>query len=143
MIFRHSLLKPYQPFATQCVADVVEAVIGAAFLSGGSEAGLRVSKNIGIQLPLIDRWADFGRKALAPSPEFSSELKDGSLEMIEGRIGRKVKRPHILAQALVSIYLSPQAAPPSDPISHFRPIRPSLETSCLAMRGLSSLGTQF
>ncbi|KDQ07466.1 hypothetical protein BOTBODRAFT_180654 [Botryobasidium botryosum FD-172 SS1] len=85
----------------KCVADVVEAVIGAAYLSGGSEVALRVSKNLGIELPLIDRWADFGRKALAPSPEFSSEMKEGTLEYIEECIGgRKLRRPHILAQAL-------------------------------------------
>ena len=60
-----------------------------------------------IPVPHIDRWTDFARKTLAPPPDVSAELKPGTVEHIERTIGYPFKRPHLLAQALVtSAYLS-------------------------------------
>lgn len=53
------------------VADVVEAVLAAAFLSGSGgdgdgvaaahEAALRAARSVGIPVPNVARWADFAR----------------------------------------------------------------------------------
>ena len=85
----------------QCVADVAEALIGAACLTGGIEMALKISKSIGCYLPKVDRWSDFGRKALSPPPESTADLPQSSLLAVEKIVGWKFKRPHILAQALV------------------------------------------
>jgi endoribonuclease Dicer len=63
---------------------------------------LKVTKALNIPVPLIDRWADFGRKALAPPPEATAKLKQGSVQAVEGIIGHQFNHPHLLAQALVS-----------------------------------------
>ncbi|TDL29625.1 ribonuclease III [Rickenella mellea] len=90
----------------KAVADVAEAIIGAAYVSGGREGALRVTKAINIPVPHIDRWSDFGHKALAPPPEVTAKLKDGSVQAVEAIIGHNFQRPHLLAQALThaSIY---------------------------------------
>lgn len=83
------------------MADVAEAIIGAAYITRGREVALKVTKALNIPVPHIDRWADFGRKALAPPPEVSAKLSDGSIAAVEKIIGHKFERPHLLAQALV------------------------------------------
>lgn len=64
---------------------------------------LRVTKAMNIPVPHIDRWTDFARKTLAPPPDVSAELKVGTVEHIEKTIGHSFKRPHLLAQALVTV----------------------------------------
>jgi endoribonuclease Dicer len=85
----------------QAIADVVEAIIGAAYVTGGSETALNASKALRIAVPSIDQWSDFGRKALAPPPGVTTPLRPGTVEAIEEIMGHKFHRPHILAQALV------------------------------------------
>jgi hypothetical protein len=85
------------------VADVAEAIIGAAYITAGREVALRVTKAMNIPVPHIDRWTDFARKTLAPPPDVSAPLKPGTVEHIEEAIGHRFKRPHLLAQALVSL----------------------------------------
>lgn len=94
---RHSLT------ALQAVADVAEAIIGAAYISGGRDLALKVTKALNIPLPNVNRWSDFGRKALAPPPNVTSKLREGSLQAVEAIIGHKFSRPHLLAQALVRV----------------------------------------
>ncbi|TFY77295.1 hypothetical protein EWM64_g6716 [Hericium alpestre] len=84
----------------KAVADVAEAIIGAAYITGGRETALKASKALCIAVPRIDRWSDFGRRALAPPPEVTAKLRPGTVEAVERIIGHKFKRPHILAQAL-------------------------------------------
>lgn len=86
------------------MADVAEAIIGAAYVTGGRETALRVTKAINIPVPHVDRWTDFGRKALAPPPEATAKLKPGSIEAVEAIVGHKFEHPHLLAQALVSLF---------------------------------------
>ena len=88
---------------TKGVADVAEAIIGAAFQTGGRELGLKIVKSLHIPLPFIESWEDFALKAKAPPPHVTVALKDDVLETIETIIAAKFRRPHILAQALVSI----------------------------------------
>jgi endoribonuclease Dicer len=85
----------------QAIADVVEAIIGAAYVTGGSEAALNASKALRIAVPSVDQWSDFARKALAPPPDVTTRLRPGTVEAIEEIMGHKFHRPHILAQALV------------------------------------------
>ncbi|KAI5124869.1 hypothetical protein M0805_007301 [Coniferiporia weirii] len=84
----------------KAVADVAEAVIGAAYVTGGREVALKVTKALNVPVPHVDRWSDFGRKALAPPPEVTARLKTGSIEAVESIIGHKFNHPHLLAQAL-------------------------------------------
>jgi endoribonuclease Dicer len=85
------------------VADVAEAIIGAAYISGGREGALRASKALNIPIPHIDRWSDFGRKVLAPPPDVTAKLRQGSIDAVESIFGHKFNRPHLLAQALVRV----------------------------------------
>ncbi|KAF8268238.1 hypothetical protein EI94DRAFT_1661195 [Lactarius quietus] len=84
----------------KAIADVAEAIIGAAYITGGSETALNASKALRIAVPSIDQWSDFGRKALAPPPDVTTRLQPGTIEAIEGIMGHKFNRPHLLAQAL-------------------------------------------
>ena len=88
-------------YRLQAIADVVEAIIGAAYISGGSETALKASKALRIAVSSIDQWSDFARKALAPPPDVTTRLQPGTVEAIEEIMGHKFRRPHILAQALV------------------------------------------
>jgi len=80
---------------------VAESIIGAAYISGGREAALQVTKALTLPLSHIDRWSDFGRKVLTPPPNFTAKLRPGSIAAIESLIGHKFNRPHLLAQAMV------------------------------------------
>jgi endoribonuclease Dicer len=84
----------------KAIADVAEAIIGAAYITGGSETALDASKALRIAVPSIDQWSDFARKALAPPPDVTTRLRPGTIEAIEGFMGHKFNRPHLLAQAL-------------------------------------------
>jgi len=84
----------------KAIADVVEAIIGAAYVTGGSETALNASKALRIAVPSVDQWSDFARKALAPPPDVTTRLRPGTVEAIEEIMGHKFHRPHILAQAL-------------------------------------------
>jgi len=86
----------------QAVADVAEAILGAAYVSGGREVALKASKALCIAVPRVDRWSDFGKKALAPPPDVTAKLQPGAIRSIEGIVGHTFQRPHLLAQALVS-----------------------------------------
>ncbi|KAG2369893.1 hypothetical protein BDR07DRAFT_1447280 [Suillus spraguei] len=48
------------------IADVAEAIIGAAYLSGGRDIALRVIKALRLPVANVEQWEDFRRKALAP-----------------------------------------------------------------------------
>lgn len=85
----------------QVVADVAEAILGAAYLSGGGECALMAAKAMNIPFRNIEKWPDFGRKLLIPPATISAKLKPGALQAVETIIRHKFKHPHILAQALV------------------------------------------
>lgn len=76
--------------------------MGAAYVTGGREIALKVTKALNIPVPLVDKWSDFGRKALAPPPEATAKLRPGTIQSVEAIIGYRFSHPHLLAQALVS-----------------------------------------
>ncbi len=83
------------------MADVSEAIMGAAYLTGGRDLGLQVIKDLGVPLSAVSQWSDFARQAVLPSREVTVTLKPGSLQAVENITGYKFKKPHLLAQALV------------------------------------------
>lgn len=88
----------------QAIADVCEAIIGAAYQTGGIEVALQTIKDLSIPLPRVERWSDLVRLAVMPSPHITAPLKPGALEAVEGILGYKFKRPYLLAQALVCVH---------------------------------------
>ncbi|KAJ1970372.1 Dicer-like protein 1 [Dimargaris xerosporica] len=60
-------------YPNKMMADVVEACLGACYLTGGLECALRAAKQLAIPLPSIGQWSDFyvqyrAQLAEAPSP---------------------------------------------------------------------------
>ena len=115
------------------VADVVEAVLAAAFLSGSKggagggsdgdgvaaahEAALRAARSVGIPVPNVARWADFARLRAehaarveekgkgSTSASAGMPLARATAEQIEKVLGVSFARPELLGQALVSLYV--------------------------------------
>ena len=90
----------------QAIADVAEALIAAAYISGGREAALRVLKVLTMPLPGITTWSDFGARVAIPLPHRVAQLRPGSAEAVEDIIGHKFSQPHLLAQAMVCTFPS-------------------------------------
>ncbi|KAF5317594.1 hypothetical protein D9611_014873 [Ephemerocybe angulata] len=81
-------------------ADVAEAIIGAAYVSGGRECGLGAMKALTVPIPGINTWSDFGARVVIPYPHRVAQLREGSLPVLENIIGHKFQQPHLLAQAM-------------------------------------------
>ncbi|KAF7331986.1 hypothetical protein MKEN_00078900 [Mycena kentingensis (nom. inval.)] len=95
-----------QRLGDKVVADVAEAVLGAAYLTGGIEAALRAAKGLRLPLSRVERWSDLRADLLVPPPKISAALKPGALAAIETIIGCKFTHQHLLAQALTHSSLS-------------------------------------
>ncbi|KAJ7744529.1 hypothetical protein DFH07DRAFT_925095 [Mycena maculata] len=95
-----------QRLGDKVVADVAEAILGAAYLSGGSDTALMAAKAMDIPFPDVEKWSDFGRKLLIPPPIISAKLKAGALKAVEAIVNHKFKHPHLLAQALTHASVS-------------------------------------
>jgi endoribonuclease Dicer len=81
---------------------VVEAIIGAAYITNGDDGARQAAKALHIPIPSIDRWTDLAERALTPPRSFQNTLWSGTIEAVEAIAGIKVERPHFLVQALVS-----------------------------------------
>ncbi|KAG7097058.1 hypothetical protein E1B28_004446 [Marasmius oreades] len=87
----------------KAIADVVEAIIGAAYISGGPEVALRTAKALTLPIHGIEQWSDFGRIAdqnPLPVQPTSTWIPIHELEAI---VGHQFRRPHLLAQALTHV----------------------------------------
>ncbi|KAJ8501426.1 hypothetical protein ONZ51_g579 [Trametes cubensis] len=87
------------------VADVVEAILAAAFLSGGHEVALRAAKRLQIPLPNVAQWTDFARIAAEhPTAQHAHpsvvDLRLDTVEAVQTIVGAIFSRPALLAQAL-------------------------------------------
>ncbi|KAJ7591157.1 hypothetical protein C8J56DRAFT_1003709 [Mycena floridula] len=91
---------PRQWLGDKAIADVVESVIGAAFVTGGQERALSVTKSLNISLPNVAQFSDFGIKSATFAHKIAAELEPGSLAAVEDIIGYRFRRPQILAEAL-------------------------------------------
>ncbi|KAK2466145.1 hypothetical protein APHAL10511_001787 [Amanita phalloides] len=91
--------------ADKTIADVTEAVIGAAYLSGGLNTAFDAAKLLHIPLPMVSCWSDLQYKlsSLADSvPNASISSSQASMiKSAETLIGCKFERPHLLLQVLV------------------------------------------
>ncbi|KAK7061646.1 hypothetical protein R3P38DRAFT_2494335 [Favolaschia claudopus] len=81
-------------------ADVAEAILGAAYLSGGVDTALAAAKAMNIPFLCAEIWSDFSDRLLIPPSTISAKLKNGALEAVEVIIHHKFEHPHILSQAL-------------------------------------------
>ncbi|KAL4075936.1 hypothetical protein J3A83DRAFT_4088626 [Scleroderma citrinum] len=83
------------------IADVVEAIIGAAYLCGGQENALQVAKALQVPIPHAEQWDDLRRKAPLLSPNPAAPLRTGTVESVEAIIGHDFCHPHVLRSALI------------------------------------------
>ena len=87
----------------QALADVVEAILGAAYLSVGFPGVYIVTQSLAIPVLEYDATSEIGRKMLPElPPDGSYTLKPSAVQTLEGIIGHKFKKKYYLAQVLVS-----------------------------------------
>lgn len=96
--------KPVSYSWLQCIADIVEAIIGASLLSHGREEASWVAKRLLSPIPPNLTWTEIGRQAALIRPPVSIiPLSPRALIEVEGIVGRKFTQPLLLAQALVRV----------------------------------------
>lgn len=83
------------------VADVVEAIIGSACLSGDRDLALWVSKRLKVPLPKINHWHELRSQYTFPERRHAVQLSPQTIAGVEKIIGFKFKRVDVLAEALV------------------------------------------
>lgn len=84
------------------MADVVEAIIGAAFLTGGQDVALSTVKALGLQLPRVQQWLDFQQET-DHVPKGLIEVPQTSLAVVEAKLGCHFSSTQVLSQALVCL----------------------------------------
>jgi len=95
------------------LADAVEAILGAAYLSVGFPGVYIATQSFTIPVLEYDATLEIGRKMLPEPPaEVSHLLKSNIVQTLEGIIGHKFRRKYYLAQVLVS------GSAPSSPIRY-------------------------
>jgi endoribonuclease Dicer len=96
----------------QVIADVAEAILGAAYLSGGDATAQMALKALKLPLPYLERWVDMkARLYIASKTSNIAGLRPEHLKAVEDIVGCTVKHPHLLANALVC-HVSFACAPP-------------------------------
>lgn len=98
------------------LADIVEASLGAAFLSGGLESGLRCA--IAMQIPFddIETWSDFwptylaSRAKLPPRAEVAA-LRSVNMAKIQEICNYEFQNPLLVVEALTHASLPNSTAP--------------------------------
>ncbi|KAG8960065.1 hypothetical protein FRC03_007110 [Tulasnella sp. 419] len=90
----------------KCVADTVESIIGAAYLTGGKEAALSAALRMNIPLSPIFAWSDFAKHMDIQSESTQHKLSASVLESIEEIVGVRFSKPYVLAQALTHVSAS-------------------------------------
>ena len=87
---------------SQTLADVVEAVIGAACISVGFPGVYIATQSLAIPVIEYDATSEIGKKMLPEPPaEVSPLLKPSTIRALEDIIGHKFKWGYYLAQVLV------------------------------------------
>jgi len=87
----------------QTPADIVEAILGAAYLSVGFPGVYITTQSFAIPVLEYDATSEIGKKMLPEPPaEVSHLLKPNTVQTLEGIIGHKFRRKYYLAQVLVS-----------------------------------------
>jgi endoribonuclease Dicer len=99
--FRSSFLEAFSD-SVKTVADVVEAIIGAAYISGGRESALKAAKSLRIPFTEVEEWSDFDRRECTPQMGINRFLDTSAVAVIEDTTGHTFRKRHLLALALVS-----------------------------------------
>ena len=95
----------------------MEAIVAAAYLSGGHEAMVTVMNSLGIPILEHDRTSEIGHKALpSPLPQVMDLLPQTSVKQMEKIIGHNFEYPYYLVQALVDLFLLWCLAPFNGPL---------------------------
>ncbi|CAG8495182.1 4853_t:CDS:2 [Diversispora eburnea] len=92
--------KKVHDLADKTLADVVEAMLGAAYLSGQYEAALKCALAMEISLEGISEWKDFHLNNKNPPRINSKVLKKIDVEQIEEICGYTFKNKILMAEAL-------------------------------------------
>ncbi|KAG0026176.1 Dicer-like protein 1 [Podila clonocystis] len=92
--------------SNKTLADIVEALLGAAFRSGGPDVAFSAAKYLGIPFDEFGAWTDFHRV----HREMMNKIEDGNTERstgfcsqitkLEERIGYTFQHPHLVHQAM-------------------------------------------
>ena len=91
----------------QILADVVEGILGAAYVSAGLPGVYIAAQSLAIPVLEYDATSVIGKKVLPEPPmQVSHLLNPGAIQALEGIIGLRLEKPFYLAQALVSISAS-------------------------------------
>lgn len=80
------------------IADVSEAIIGAAFISGGKNLAIHAAQRLGISL---QDHTDVDYVSSAPFSHKVAPLNAETLNLVQGWVGRPLQRPELLREALV------------------------------------------
>ncbi|KXN83705.1 Dicer-like protein 1 [Leucoagaricus sp. SymC.cos] len=91
---------PLSPIANKTVADVVEAIMGAAYISGGRDAALKAAKFLTIPFTEIEEWSDLDRSDCVPL-NTGHRLDASAIIAIESIIGHAFMKQHLLSLAMV------------------------------------------
>lgn len=89
----------------QTVADVAEAIMGAAYISGGRDAALKATKALMIPFVGVEEWCDFERKVQIPRLNAGCEPEPSVVASIEEVIGHRFRKPSLLYLALVRYHI--------------------------------------
>jgi endoribonuclease Dicer len=89
-----------QLLGDKVLANVLEAIVAAAFLSNGREAGLTTSKALDLPLPNIYQWSDMNMELVCP---LLQHIPPASVEAIESLTNFKFNHPGWLSQAMTHI----------------------------------------
>jgi endoribonuclease Dicer len=92
----------------QTAADVVEALIGAAFMSGGVASAFRAAKALRIQIPYASTYQEIVRYWKEPPPPFHYPVRmKEAVDKVQHMIGYQFKHVTFLYQALASLRCLP------------------------------------
>ncbi|KAJ4482678.1 hypothetical protein C8R41DRAFT_922061 [Lentinula lateritia] len=95
--------QPVQRLGDKALADVVEAIMGAALLSGGTDVALKAAKALNLPLPGIEEWSDFGQRVEKVFEPVLVQIPSSTIKAVEAVIGCQFERPQFLVQALTHI----------------------------------------
>ncbi|KAJ7601032.1 hypothetical protein C8J56DRAFT_24327 [Mycena floridula] len=86
----------------KAIADVVESIIGAAFVTGGPDIAFNVTKALNVPIPNVAQWSDFDIKCAAFADDINTtRMEPESISVVQDIIGYRLKRPGLLSEALI------------------------------------------
>lgn len=106
----------YHKLSDKTLADIVEASLGAAYLSNGLEGGLRAAIQLQIPFDEIKTWSDFApafeeqRHKVPPRAEVQA-LRKLTMANLTKIVGREFEKPLLLVEALTHASLPNSTSP--------------------------------